>query len=698
MNSSYNLSLVALSLIVATMASYTALDIAGRLANPVERGRQTRWLIGGALAFGLGIWAMHFIGMLAFELPIRIGFDSRITFVSLAVAVGVSYFALRVASATILSARRLGIAGVLMGFGISSMHYLGMAAMRMSPGIDFNLPRVGLSVLIAIVASIAALWIAHALRIEQGRNVTARRCGAAVVMGIAICGMHYTGMWAASIEPHAICLSANDVDTRWMALTLTVFTISLLSATLLLSMAERRFVRRTAEMSTSLSTLNRQLLRLATLDALTELPNRSTLSQRLARAIARSGRTGRPFAVLYMDLDGFKGINDSLGHAIGDGVLKAFALRLRHAVRRYGTIARIGGDEFVVMVEQLSAPQDAAAVAALILTRMEEDLLVDGVPLRITPSIGIAMHPRDGLTVDDLLRNADAAMYVAKQSGRNTYRVFEPEMMKTAMRVHSIQRGLQEALTFGRFTLEFQPKYDGAAARLVGCEALLRWTDPVLGVLTPLEFIPVAERSGHIIQIGYWVLAETCRTLVAWDKAGLAPTKVAINLSPVQLRERDLVERMRAIVDAHGIGPERIMFEITESVAMHDAEKTVAYIRGFHEQGFEIAIDDFGTGYSSLAYLQQFRVKQLKIDRFFTDGLDKHGEEAYAIVSAIIALAHSLKMDVVAEGVETATQLEKLNSLFCDQVQGFLLAKPLPPDTFADLLRAQTLAAPAQVG
>ena len=697
MASSYHPLLVMLSLLVASVASYSALDLAGRLATPAREGYRTRWLVGGAVSLGVGIWAMHFIGMLAFELPIRVGYNLGTTIASLLVAIGVSFFALRVVSTTTLSTRRLGVAGVLMGLGIASMHYMGMAAMSMSPGIDYDTARVALSIGVAIVASIAALWLAHRLRGDDVTDIVVKRCVAALVMGVAICGMHYTGMWAASFAPGAICLSANDVDTNWMAFTLTVFTLTLLAATLSLSTVERRFQHRTAEMSTSLSTLNRQLLRLATLDTLTELPNRATLAQRCGRAIARSQRTGRPFALLYMDLDGFKTINDSLGHSVGDGVLKAFAQRLRQSVRRYGTIARIGGDEFVVVVEQLNVPQDAAAVAALILTQMDENLLVDGIPMRVTPSIGIAMHPRDGLTVEDLLRNADAAMYGAKQAGGNAYRVFEPEMTKTAMRMLSIQRGLQDALKHGRLSLHFQPKYDGRATHLVGCEALIRWTDPEMGSVAPLEFIPVAERSGQIIQIGYWVVAEACRTMAAWEKSGLPRTKVAINLSPTQLRERDLADRMRAIVDAHGVAPERIMFEITESVAMQDAEKNAVSIREFHGHGFEIAIDDFGTGYSSLAYLQQFRVKQLKIDRFFTEGLDKHGDEAYAIVSAIIALAHSLNMDVVAEGVETESQLSKLNALLCDQVQGFLLAKPLTADAFAALLRGEPHDAPELV-
>ena len=690
MNSSYNLVLVALSLLVAVVASYVALDLAGRLADPFHEGRRARWLVGGAVSLGVGIWAMHFIGMLAYELPIEIGYNLWTTAFSLLVAIGVSVFALRVISSKVLSLQRLVVGGVLMGLGISSMHYTGMAAMEMSPAIDYDPPRFALSIVIAIAASIAALWIAHWLRSEDMAGVVRKRIGASVIMGIAICGMHYTGMWAAHIAANAICLSANGLDTKWLALTLTMFTLTLLAATLALSMVERRYLSQTAEMSSSLSVLNRQLQRLATIDPLTELPNRVTLSHRLERAIVRAQRTGRIFAVLYMDLDGFKTINDSLGHAAGDGVLKAFAQRLRQSVRRYGTIARVGGDEFVVLLEQLSVPQDASAIAALIITQMEDNLLVDGVPMRVTPSIGIALHPRDGENVDELLRNADAAMYGAKQSGRNTYRVFEPEMTRMAMRTLSIQRGLQDALKLGRLKLHFQPKYEGTASKLVGCEALIRWTDPELGVVPPLEFIPVAERSGQIIPIGYWVLAETCRTMVEWDRQGLLSTKVAINLSPSQLRERDLVERMRVAVDAHGISPARIMFEITESVAMQDAEKTAATIREFHAHGFEIAIDDFGTGYSSLAYLQQFRVKQLKIDRFFTHGLDKHGDEAYAIVSAIIALAHSLNMDVVAEGVETQSQLDKLNSLLCDQVQGFLLARPLSGDDFATLLRGHT--------
>ncbi|CAB3778912.1 putative bifunctional diguanylate cyclase/phosphodiesterase [Pararobbsia alpina] len=689
MNSTYNLPLVLMSLLVAVLASFATLELAGRLASPAHDGRRSRWLFGGALSMGVGIWSMHFIGMLAFELPIKVGYSLRITLASLLVSIAVSYLALRIVSVSRLSIRRLILGGILMGLGISAMHYIGMEAMLMSPSIDYDAARVALSVLVAIGASLAALTIAHRLRRQDTARVLYKRLGASALMGAAICGMHYIGMSAALFPADSVCGALDDLNGNWLTITVATLTIAMLSITLILCAAERHFQSKTEQMSTSLTLLNRQLLRLATVDTLTELPNRATLVQRVARAITRSKRTGVPFAVLFMDLDGFKTINDSLGHSVGDGVLQAFAQRLRQAVRRHGTIARIGGDEFVVVIENLDTPQDASVIASLILSHMEEDLVVDGVPLQVTPSIGIAMYPRDGMTVDELLKNADAAMYGAKENGRNTFRIFEPEMTRIAMRALSIQRGLQEALAQGHLSLNFQPKFKGSIEKLVGAEALIRWNDPKLGTIAPLEFIPVAERSGQILQIGYWVVSETCRQLVEWEKDGLPPTKVAINLSPHQLRQRDLVARMRAIVDEAGIAPQRIMFEITESVAMQDAEKTVAMIREFHSHGFEIAIDDFGTGYSSLAYLQQFRVKQLKIDRFFTDGLDKHGDEAYAIVSAIIALAHSLDMDVVAEGVETQTQLEKLNSLLCDQVQGFLLARPLTSEAFGALLRGR---------
>jgi EAL domain-containing protein (putative c-di-GMP-specific phosphodiesterase class I) len=278
-------------------------------------------------------------------------------------------------------------------------------------------------------------------------------------------------------------------------------------------------------------------------------------------------------------------------------------------------------------------------------------------------------------------------MYEAKRGGRSTYRFFEASMNEAAVRTLQIQQALHEALNAGFFYLLFQPKFR-AGGELAGAEALIRLKHPQIGLLAPLEFIPIAERSGQIVEIGYWVVRETCRHIAQWRDEGRPPVKVAINLSPRQMNEADLVERILIIVREQGLESEQLMFEITETVAMQDAPRTIEMIRAFQDHGFEIAIDDFGTGYSSLAYLQRFRAKQLKIDRFFTNGLDENGQEGRAIVSAIIALAHSLDMDVVAEGVETGSQRDRLQDMRCDEMQGFLLAKPLSADAFAVLLES----------
>ncbi|MGB6984651.1 MAG: EAL domain-containing protein [Candidatus Aquilonibacter sp.] len=688
MQSVYNGWLVALSIGVAILASYTALDLAGRIAIAVPR-RRVIWLAGGALTMGVGIWSMHFIGMLAFALPIPLGYDVSITALSLVIAIAVSFFALSVATQPTLGWKRLVVGGVLMGAGIAGMHYTGMAAMRMTPSIDYQPSLFALSIVIAMVASIAALWIAYSLRDEASRHIFIKRGAAATVMGLAITGMHYTGMVAAQFRPGSICLAASGVDAPWLATAITIFTLAILCLALVLS----RFDAAKNILLGSVARLDGQLLRLAALDPLTDLPNRKSLSEFIERAIESAKRTGNAFALLFMDIDDFKRVNDSLGHSVGDTVLKAFARRLQECVRNSDRVSRLGGDEFVILVENFVSVGGAEEVALKILDRMQEPLVAGELRMQVTPSVGIALYPSDGTSAETLLRNADTAMYSAKHAGRNTFRFFEQRMNEEATRALTIQRALHDALTEGHFFLAFQPKFYGAGGGLAGAEALIRLEHPELGTLGPLDFIPVAERSGQIVQIGYWVVQEACRQMRGWLAAGLPPVAIAVNLSPRQLFEAELADKILDIVVAANIPPQYLMFEITETAAMADAEKTAQTIANFHAHGFEIAIDDFGTGYSSLAYLQQFRVKQLKIDRFFVNGLDENGAEGLAIVSAIIALAQSLKMHVVAEGVETQTQLDALRSLMCDQLQGFLLGVPLRSQEFARLLGERTASA-----
>jgi diguanylate cyclase len=684
----YNFWLVAASFAVATLASFTALDLTGRISQLTSSRLRHAWLAGGAAAMGVGIWSMHFIAMLAFSLPIPLGYDFSLTAWSLAIAIVVSYFALFVTTRARVTLAHLAAGSALMGVGIAGMHYTGMAAMQMEPGIQYQPVWFAASIVIAISASMAALLIARRLSNDGEHNVTRLRFGAALVMAVAINGMHYSGMEAANFPVGSICGAAKGVNIEWLGTAVSLLTFAILIVTLMLS----RFDARTTFLVSAVSRLNGQIVRLATLDTLTGLPNRTTLTERVQGAIDVARRRNSVFGILFMDLDGFKTINDSLGHSAGDQVLAAFAQRLQICVRATDTVARLGGDEFVVLCENLGSRQDAGLIAEGVLERMREGVWNDKEPLQVMPSIGIALYPQDGDTVDTLLKHADAAMYEAKRAGRATYRFFEASMNEAATRTLQIQHALHEALTSGLFTLHFQPKFRGDSNHLAGAEALIRLNHPVLGALTPMEFIPIAERSGQIVQIGYWVVRETCRQIRSWVEEGLPAMKIAINLSPRQLSQPNLVSSILKIVQSEQVPCDRIMFEITETVAMQDAPRTIEMIREFQASGFEIAIDDFGTGYSSLAYLQRFRVKQLKIDRFFTNGLDDKSPEGTAIVSAIIALAHSLDMDVVAEGVETPSQLGKLKAMMCDEMQGFLLGKPLAADAFSALLKERMAA------
>jgi diguanylate cyclase (GGDEF)-like protein len=672
----YSLPLVFAALCIATLASYTTLDLAGRISALGKSSQRRWWLSGGAISMGLGIWSMHFIGMLSFSLPIPLGYHVDITTVSLVIAVLVSYFALDLVTHGTLSIGRLGISGTLMGVGIAGMHYTGMAAMQMDPGIRYKPLIFALSILIAIVAATAALWIASTLRSNKIKWLFLWRMGAALIMGCAIVGMHYTGMAAAEFPLGSVCMAASEISANWLAVTIAGSTFSILTITLVLSVLDARLQEKTTAYVQMLKSVNEKLQHQAMHDALTGLPNRVLLFERIQLAIDSADRTQKQFALYFIDLDGFKAINDSLGHAAGDSVLKELASRLKNAVRKEDIVARLGGDEFVVMVGNIPDAGMASHIAEKLFECFKTSLIPDQVSLPISPSIGIALYPDDGTTVDELINHTDAAMYEVKAGGRNNYRFFEASMNVAMKRTIEIQRSLSAAIEKNEFFVQYQPKFDCADDSLLGAEALLRWKHSTLGLISPAEFIPVAERSGQIIALGKWVIDEVCRQMRAWHEGGMKPLKVAINLSQIQLRSPGIVEDILDITAAHGISPSMLMFEITETVAMQDAEATMAAIRQLQDAEFELAIDDFGTGYSSLSYLQQFGVQQMKVDRSFINNLTTN-EKGQSIVAAIIRLAHSLNMEVVAEGVETEAQLALLKQLKCDQTQGYLLGRPM---------------------
>jgi diguanylate cyclase (GGDEF)-like protein len=398
---------------------------------------------------------------------------------------------------------------------------------------------------------------------------------------------------------------------------------------------------------------------------------RKAFCGRFARRILQAQRHGTPLALLFIDLDDFKLVNDRLGHAAGDAVLETIALRLQAAAGCGDTVSRIAADEFAIVLAG-----DAAVMAQDILERVGRPIVLGAEQAFVTASIGIAVFPGDGDSAEALLGAADAAMYQAKQSGRNAYRFFAPAITRRARARAQLAFELRRALERGEFGLAYQPKYDLGSGKRCGAEALLRWWHPDCGVVSPAEFIPVLEDTGLIVQVGEWVIRRACEDLKSWIAAGVEPLPIAVNLSARQFRQPDLHERIERIVASAGVDPRMIELEITESELMQDPEHAIRTMRALSENGMRIAIDDFGTGYSSLAYLTRLPVKALKIDRsFVADAFNGHADRA--IVRTIIQMAHQLGFTVVAEGVETDRQAEFLRQSGCEQAQGFLFSRPL---------------------
>ena len=429
-----------------------------------------------------------------------------------------------------------------------------------------------------------------------------------------------------------------------------------------------------------------KMAHLAQHDFLTGLPNRALLTERLSRAIGQARRHSKRVGLMFIDLDYFKHINDSLGHAVGDQLLQLVAERLKVCIRDTDTVCRQGGDEFVILLAEIEQTRDAAPIAEKLLAAFAEPCLIAGHELHVSLSVGISIYPDDGADADAVMKNADTAMYHAKANGRNNYQFFTTEMNTRAVRRLFIEGNLRRALRQGEFMLYYQPKIDLASGLMIGSEALIRWQDPEHGLLYPKQFVPIAEESGLIVPIGSWVLREACRQVRAWQDSGLLAVPVSVNISAVEFRHKDFLEGVALILKETGMLPSHLELELTESILMHDAESSATVLEALKAMGMQLAIDDFGTGYSSLSYLKRFPINTLKIDQSFVHDIAIDPDDA-SIVSAMIAMGKNLKQRVVAEGVETEAQLAFLRTLQCDEGQGFLLGRPLPADEFARLLR-----------
>jgi diguanylate cyclase (GGDEF)-like protein/PAS domain S-box-containing protein len=793
---SYDTTWVIVSVALAILASFAALSAATRADRLDDAPSKLIWTLIGAFTLGIGVWAMHFIGMMAFSLPCGIYYDPVITLVSMIPGILASGVALGVVWNHGKKHLSPLICSVLLGAGIGTMHYTGMAAMRLEGFVRYDPTLFVLSIIVAIALSYLALSVKNwVVCLESRCNMLV-----AAIMGGAISGMHYTAMSSAYfVRGDAGALPPSLFTTNALSILVSVTTVFLaLGALALASISRNRemadklriaatafdsqesmmvtdaygvilqvnqaftettgytteeVVGKTSRMLKSgrhdanfyremWETINRtgcwrgeiwdkrkngeiypkwltisavkakdgsvthyvgshmditerkvsekKINHLAFYDSLTNLPNRRLLMDRLQHALASSKRSGLSGALLFLDMDNFKTLNDTLGHDIGDLLLQQVAQRLSSCIREHDTVARLGGDEFVMMLENLSeqaleAAAQTEAIGKKIFAALDQPYHLNAQHYICTPSVGVVLFNGHKVSQEELMKQADIAMYQAKQDGRNTMRFFDPQMQAAVDAHAALHNDLREAIEQQQFQLHYQIQVDDMN-RPLGAESLIRWNHAERGFVSPFHFIPLAEETGLILPIGLWVLETACAQLKLWEEDALTrDLTLAVNVSARQFNQTDFVSQVHELIQRHAIKPTRLKLELTESMMVKNIEGIIAKMHALRELGIQFSMDDFGTGYSSLQYLKRLPLDQLKIDLSFVRDMTVDGDNA--IVRTIIAITQSLKLNVIAEGVETEEQRQLLSFYGCHNYQGYLFSKPVPIAEFEALLK-----------
>lgn len=682
LNCSHNPFLVLLAYLVACAAGFGTLDMAervGHVENPTAR-RHWRWLGAGCLAGG--IWSTHFISMLAFQAPIAFHYELLTTFTSLLIALVASLFAMKTLSHTKVRLHQYLLAAVWIGIGIALMHYVGMSAMRSQAQMYFDSWLLLASIGIAMGASLAALLLSSYLRTGAGIFHQLLKYAASLVLGAGIISMHFTGMAALQlVVPTGADLSLRlDNNPIQLGLSVAVITLLVISSSISAALADKKLqhkerdLRRVNALLSELDQARASLQQVAHYDALTSLLNRRGFNQVFAEKVVENTVNHGMMAVIFLDIDHFKRINDSLGHDAGDQLLTVLASHIKGSVRSHAdVVARFGGDEFCILIS-IHHRDEARHLAQRIMQKMKEPVELAGRRMVMTTSIGISLFPDDGQTCEELLKTADLALYQSKDAGRNSLNFFSSNLKTRATLELQLEEELRSALRTGtQLVLFYQPIFDMKLGKVSRLEALVRWQHPQHGLLAPDRFIEIAENNGLIADLDHWVLRQACHDLSLLTDRGYTDLTLSVNCSALNLERDELADEIEDALRFSGLAANRLELEVTENALMGNISSTLALLRQIRSLGVSLAIDDFGTGYSSLAYLKRLPLNTLKIDCSFIQDIPQSTADM-EIVQAIIGMGHTLHLQVVTEGVETQSQFELLHGLGCDFIQGYLLS------------------------
>jgi diguanylate cyclase (GGDEF)-like protein len=699
---SHNPLLIVLAYLVACSASFATLDIAERVGHVDNRRARIRWRALGALCLAVGIWAMHFISMLSFQTPLEMHYDLPVTIASLGIALISGMVAMEALSHPHLRAAQYLFASLCIGLGITAMHYVGMSAMRSSATHYYEPVRFAASIIIAVASSLAALVLAIHLRQGSGMFHQLLKYGASLVLGAGIVSTHFMGMWALHLMvPADLPLQGPSTDNSLhLSLTIALIVLLIIAGSVSAALADKKLqakerdLRRVNALLSQLDQARVSLQQVAHYDALTNLINRRGFNQIFAERLMEQKLTEGMLAVMFLDIDHFKRINDSLGHDAGDELLKVIAERIRSATRAHDVVARFGGDEFCILIA-LHNTDEAQHLAQRVMQKMKEPIALSGRRMVMTTSIGISLYPQDGDTSEELLKHADLALYQSKGHGRNSIHFFSANLKtKASLELH-LEEELRAALREENgLQLYYQPIVDLRTGHVAKFEALVRWEHPIHGLLTPDRFIGIAENNGLIAELDNWVLRRACRDLGLLTEPGFEKLVIAVNCSALNLARDELVDEVSSALREANVAPHRLELEVTENALMGNISNTILLLQEIRALGVGLSIDDFGTGYSSLAYLKRLPLDTVKIDRSFIIDIPKSPQDM-EIVQAIILMAHTLHLKVVTEGVETPVQLEFLSQYGCDYVQGYLFSKPAPLSNLRPLVQQLNLSRPA---